>query len=170
MTPGEAIERIGWSTHQAGMNPSQQLLYGSPVLVARTSQFRWRWFATRIHTFIVAAAFPAGTATPERLDGFLRAATEYAKANKGGLPRGLQTGVAVIVVAVTESADPAAYSWASAPHGRQFAALPFPVLADASSGQVAMPRRMILGGIYKGYFTSLVAQHVAAPLQWRIVE
>lgn len=29
---------------------------------------------------------------------------------------------------------------------------------------------MILGGIYKGYFTSLVAQHVAAPLQWRIVE
>jgi hypothetical protein len=168
MTPHEAIERIAWSTGQAGMNPSQQLLQGSPVLVARTSEFRWRWFATRIHAFLIAAPFSAGTATADRLDGFLRAATEYAKANKGGLPRGLQTGVAVIVVAVAESADRAAYEWASSVHGRNFAALPFPVLADASAGQVVMPRRMVLGGIYKAYFQGLATQHVVAALQWQL--
>jgi hypothetical protein len=169
MTPQEAIEQIGRSTHGAGMNPSWQTLDGSQVLVARTSEFRWRWFATRLHTFIVAAAFPAGSATSDRLDAFLRASTDYAKVNKGGLPRGLQTGVGVIVVALAESADQAAYGWASAPHGRRFAALPFPVLADASTGQVAMPRRMILGGIYKAYFQSLVHQHIAGSLQWRVV-
>lgn len=169
MTPHEAIERIAWSTGQAGMNPSQQRLQGSPVLVARTSEFRWRWFATRIHTFVVAAPFPAGTATADRLGGFLRAATEYAKANKGGLPRGLQTGVAVIVVAVADSADHAAFEWASAVRGRKFAALPFPVLADTAAGQVVMPRRMVLGGIYKAYFQSLATQHVVTPLQMQLV-
>jgi hypothetical protein len=168
VTPQDAIERIGWSTSRAGMNPSQQLLNGAPVLVARTSEFRWRWLATRMHTFIIAAAFPTGTTTTDQLDGFLRAATEYAKANKGGLPRGLQTGVAAIVVAVAESADHPAYGWASKPHGRQFAALPFPVLADTSTGQVAMPRRMVLGGIYKAYFQSLVTEHVTTPLGGRV--
>jgi hypothetical protein len=75
----------------------------------------------------------------------------------------------VIVVAVAESADQAAYGWASSPHGRQFAALPFPVLADASTSPVARPRRMVLGGIYKAYFQSLVERHVAGPFRWRLV-
>jgi hypothetical protein len=165
MSPEEAIERIAQSTAQAGMNPARTLLQGSEVLVARTSQFRLRWMATKLHTFLVASIFPAGTATTDRLDTLIELAARYAKANKGGLPVGFQTGVAVLVVAVTEHADPAAHQWASTSHKRKFATLPFPVMADTTTGQVTRPEKMLLGGIYKAYLQGLADQHVAAPLR-----
>lgn len=167
MTQHEIINAIAGSTTQAGMNPTMATLDGNEVLVARTSQFRWAWMATRLHTFLIASPFPPGSATPAGLDAFLAAATQYAQANKGGLPRGMQTGVAVLVVAVTEHADQAAHQWAAAPHGRQFATLPFPVLADTATQQVTRPDRMLLGGIYSKYLKGLVDQHVAGPVQQR---
>jgi hypothetical protein len=170
MTPQDLLDAIGRSTAHAGMATSRDLLLGSEVLVARTSQFRWRWMATKLHTFLVAAVFPSDAATPDQLDGFLRAATEYAKAHKTGLPVGLQTGVAVIVVAVTENASPAAHGWAAAPHGRQFGVVPFPVLADVVDGQVTRPQRMVIGGIYAGYLKGLVDHHVTGALHWRPAE
>jgi hypothetical protein len=170
MTPEEAVGQVAQSTAAAGMDTSWTTLLDTQTLVARTSQFRWRWFATRLHTFVVAAPFPTDTATPDRLDRFLEAATAYAKDNKGGLPRGLQTGVAVIVVAVAGSAEPPAYQWAAAPHGRKFAALPFPVLVDTSTEQVVRPRRMLLGGVYLSHLKSVVDRHVAGPLRCRVVE
>jgi hypothetical protein len=165
VTPQDAVERIGWSVGQAGMNPTKAMLYGNEVLVARTSQFRLLWFATKLHTFVVVSTFAPGTATPSGLDAFLRAAAELAKASKGGLPVGFQTGIAVLVVAVTEGADAAAHQWASASHGRQFAVLPFPVLVDTATGQVTRPQRMVLGGVYARYLKGLVDRHVAAPVQ-----
>lgn len=165
MTPQEVIDRIGQSTAAAGFQTSREILLGNDVLVARTSQFRWRWFATKLHTFLVAMTFPPGTASPDQLDGFLQAAAEYAKANKGGLPGGLQTGTAVLVTAVTEGADATAREWANAPHGRKFAVLPFPVLVDAAADQLVRPQRMILGGVYSGYLKGLVDQHVGGALR-----
>ena len=47
---------------------------------------------------VVASAFPPGTATADQLDRFLHLALDHAVANKSGLPRGLQTGVAALVV------------------------------------------------------------------------
>jgi hypothetical protein len=164
VSPQEALERIAQSTAQAGMNPTKTMLRGNEVLAARTAQFRLRWMATKLHTFLIASMFPPGTATPDRLDSFLTTAAEYAKANKGGLPVGLQTGVAVLVVALTEQADPAAREWANASHGRKFAVLPFPVLAETATGQVTRPQRMVLGGIYSKYLKSLVDHHITAPL------
>jgi hypothetical protein len=160
MTPQEAIARIGQSTAQAGFVTSDDFVHGVRVLVARTSQFRLRWFGTKLHTFLVISAFPSGMATPDQLDGFMQAATEYGKANKGGLPVGLQTGVAAISVAVTEHADATAHLWAAKPHGRQFAVLSFPVLLDTTTGKVTHPPRMFVGGAYSGYLKRIVHQHV----------
>ena len=167
MTPQEAITRIGQSTAQAGFATSDEFIRGVRVLVARTSQFRWIWFATRLHTFLVAGVFPPGMATPDQLDGFMRAAMEYGKANKGGLPVGLQSGVAAISVAVTEHADPSAHQWAATPHGRQFGVLSFPVLLDAATGEVTRPPRMLIGGVYSSYLKGIVDRHVTAAVGGR---
>lgn len=161
MTPHDVIQRIGQSTAAAGMQPTTTAIYGNQVLVAQTSKFKLQWFATKLYTFLIACEFPAGTADPASLDRFLTGAAEFAKANKQGLPLGLQTGIAALVVAVTEHADPAAHQWASAVHGRQFAVIPFPVLVDAATRQVTRPQRMVLGGVYSKYLKRLVDQHVA---------
>jgi hypothetical protein len=160
VTPQEAISRIGQSTSQAGFATSDEWMGQARVLVARTSQFRLRWLATKLHTFLVAGAFPPGTATPDQLDGFMRAAVQYGRANKSGLPVGLQTGLAAIPVAVTEHADASAHGWAATPHGREFAVLTFPVLLDTASGEVTHPPRLVLGGLYSGYLKGIVTTHV----------
>jgi hypothetical protein len=135
---------------------SPEVVAGAPVLVARTAKFRWAWMATKLHTFVVAAAFPPGTATPDRLDAFMQEAMRFAKANKGGLPVGFQTGVAAVTVAVTEQADDAAHGWAASPHGRKFGVMSFPCLVDATSGRVTRPDRMVIGGIYSKHLKSVV--------------
>jgi len=165
MTPQDVVERIGQAAGQAGMGPYKTTLLGNEVLVARTSKFSVLWFATKLHTFLVASVFPTGTATPDRLDRFLDAAATFAKANKGGLPVGLQTGLAILPVAVTGQPGPEADAWASKPHRRRVGTVPFPVLVDATSGQVTRPNHMVIAGVYSRYLKRMVDQHVATPLR-----
>jgi hypothetical protein len=167
MTPDEAMGRIEQAAGAAGMQPGRVTLgSGRAALVGRTSEFRWRWMATRLHTFLVAAPVPP-EADGAQLDGFIADATRYAKDNKGGMPRGLQTGVAVLVVAVTAGASPAAGQWAANVHGRQFAAIPWPVLADTESGTIVQPQKMKLGGIYKAYLQDMTNRLVVGPVTAR---
>ncbi|HET8620077.1 MAG TPA: hypothetical protein VFM27_14015 [Acidimicrobiales bacterium] len=164
MDPRAVLDRIAQSAAAAGMPPTSADLAGNTVLVARRSDFRLRWMATRLHTFLVASAFPPGTATADQLDRFLHLALDHAVANKSGLPRGLQTGVAVVAVAVTTGAGPEAAAWASSVHGRRWAAIPFPVLVDGASGQVVHPKRMVIGGIYASHLRRVVTDVVAPAL------
>jgi hypothetical protein len=170
MTPEDLLARIRDSTAAAGMDPRYASLRGGQALVARTTEFRWSWMATRMHAFVVATPFAAELARPPALDQYMDDALDYAVTHKDGLPRGLQTGSGAVVVAVTAGADESARQWAASPHGRRFAAMPFPVLADVASGRVDFPRRMVIGGIYRSYFQQLVEEHVMrflVPAPWR---
>ena len=118
--------------------------------------------ATKLNAFIYVASFLPGT-TPAFLDQFLAAAIQNAINRKGAL-RGLQTGVAAVTVAVVDSATPEQVAWAAQPHGRRFAAITFPVVADASSRRAVYPQRMVLGGIYTGYLQELVRAYVESQL------
>jgi hypothetical protein len=162
MTPQEAIVRIGQSTTRAGFATSDQVFLGMRVLVARTSQFRLRWMATKLHTFVVASAFPPGTATPDQLDDFMHAMMEYGRANKGGLPASSRTSIAAITVAVTESADRSAHAWTAERRGSQHAVQPFPVLVDVATGEVTHMARPLLGSFFYGYLKGIVEEHVTA--------
>jgi len=156
MTYDEAMGRIQAAAVAAGMQPARTpLIYGRDALVGRTSEFKLlRWMATKLHTFLVAAPFPAGVTAAE-LDTFMGAALQHASSNKGGLPRGFQTGVAAIVVAVTQRPSPEAVAWATKVHGRNFAAFPWPVLVDIESHTAVQPNRMVIGGLYSSYLKGL---------------
>jgi len=154
MNGGEAMARMVPRAEAAGLVGGQADFFGRPSVIARRSDFKAKWFATRLHTFLVASAFDHVPDVAE-LDAFLDAAREYAVSNKGGLPRGLQTGVAVIAAAVVPGAAPGLDEWALTPHARRFAAIPFPVLANLATGAVAEPRRMLLGGIYAGHLRGI---------------
>ena len=114
--------------------------------------------ATKLNASIYAASFLPGTSVAF-LDQFMAAAIENAIHQRGAL-RGFQVGVAAVAVAVVDDATPEQVAWASQPHGRRFAAVTFPVLADSSSRHVVYPQRMVLGGIYLGYLQELVRTYV----------
>ena len=139
---------------------------GRPVLTGRRSDFRWRWFAVRLHTSVIVASFTAEEARVDNLDEFLKASSRWAVANRRGSRMfGLQSGAAAIAVAVLpDGADAAVVEWAARSHGQRFAAVAYPVAVDLSTGVVVQPRRMVVGGIFTGYLRAIVAEVVVGSL------
>jgi hypothetical protein len=152
------VGKIEMAMSANGLAPVRETIGGPVTVVGATSRFRWQWMGTKLYAFIYAASFLPGTSAAF-LDQFLDAAIQNAINRKGAL-RGFQIGVAAVTVAVVDSATPEQVAWASQPHGRRFAAITFPVLADASSRRVVYPQRMVLGGIYLGYLQELVRSYV----------
>lgn len=161
MTPAELLDAVAASTGAAGFDVKRLTRGDYPLVVARTSQFRWKWFASRLHTFIYAAELPLSEATPAGLDAFLDEAGKYARSNKGGMPAGLQTGTAAVAVAVVSGTRAELDLWAK-PHGSKFAGIVFPVLADVERGNVAHPARLIIGASYSKYLREMVQEHVTS--------
>ena len=79
--------------------------------------------------------------------------------------RGAQSGVAAVTVVAIDGVAPEVEMWATKPHGRRFAALTFPVLAEVAAAKVVRPERMLLGGIYTGFLKDLVRQYVETPMR-----
>ncbi|MFF9346199.1 levansucrase [Streptomyces sp. NPDC014734] len=111
---------------------------GVPVLVGRRADFRLRWAATNLHLFTVAAAVPE-VSLPV-VEAFTTQVLTYARKNKGGLPVGMQTGVASFPVLVSDRVDPAAMAWAEEKQRNQFACFARPVVVDSARGHVGMYR------------------------------
>src|SRR5438445_13207563 len=100
----------------------------------------------------------------DALDRYLDDACQDAINRKGGM-RGAQTGVAAITVVAIDGVAPEVEAWATKPHGRRFAALTFPVLAEGAAAKAVRPERMMLGGSYTGSLKVLVRQCVEAPMR-----
>jgi hypothetical protein len=109
------------------------------VLIGRRSDFRLGWAATRLHVFTLAAAVPEITVPV--IATFTQHARRYAKAHKGGLPRGFQTGLAVFPALISTRVDPQAVAWAEEKQRTQFACFVRPVVVDVIREYV---------GVYRG--------------------
>lgn len=158
----ENVDAFGQALRQHGYEVTSDTVDGRPAVVGRRSDFRLRWMASRLHTFVVVSRFgPAGTDTGA-LDHFLDAACQYAVKNKEGLPRGLQTGTAAVAVAVMDQVDGDAAAWAGHHHGRRFAALTYPVAVETTTGLVIHPGPAVLGAIFNSHLRR-VAEEIVAP-------
>jgi hypothetical protein len=158
------VAAVGRALGHHGYEVASDTLDGLPVVVGRRSDFRLRWMAVRLHTFVVVARFRTDhvAAGAPVLDRFLDASCAYATSHKGGLPRGLQTGTAAVAVAVVDGGDDGARSWADHPHGRRFAAMAYPVAVEAATGRVTHPGRMVVGAVFNGHLRR-IAEEIVAP-------
>lgn len=119
------IERL----HEHGYRSVSVDLGRSDVLPgARRADFRSSWAFTRLHTFIVVQQVDVATA--DDIEDLSQLSTTYAVRNKGGLPRGFQTGVAVLPVLVCRTAQADALATAARQPRKQFAKFALPVLVE----------------------------------------
>jgi hypothetical protein len=173
----ELVTRIESALAAGGLQPARATIAGSDTVVGGTSEFKWRWIAATLNSFLYVAAFQPGSAALGVLDSYLAAARDDAINHEGAM-WGFQPLVSAITVAVIDRATPQDEAWAARPHvrflgngilgvgpRRPFAAITFPVLADAAAGKVVRPDRMIVGAFYTGYLQDLVRQYVEAPLR-----
>lgn len=160
-----AVGALESSLSNSGFAVERTNIDGHEVVLGRRSDFRWRWYATRLHMFVVVfVASDLSSSLAEELTG---RAQQYAIRHKGGLPRGFATGTATIPVFLTDRVDSVVREWfTTQPKGR-FAALCFPVLGDTRAGTVIYFKgRMALGYAYRdhllGVITDVIEPAVAA--------
>jgi hypothetical protein len=162
--PAAVVRAIGEALTTSGYETSTLEIDRRAALVGRISQFRLRWLAVSLHTFVAVASFPAGASGADELDRFMAAVCRYSIANKGGLPRGFQTGTAAVAVVVTEGASAEAVRWASVAHGRRLGAITYPVVADTVTGSVTHPGRMLMGGVFNSHLRAIAEEIVGGAL------
>lgn len=162
MTPEEGLDSLENALRAVGTDVARDELLGRPAVIASWTDFKWRWFATRLHVSLVACPFSSGDASTDDLDRFLAAARDHAVSRKRGLPLGFQTGVAVIALAVAQELGQEASAWASHGRGAKFAALAYPVTVDLRTGTCTRPDRMTVGAVYVPYLRRFV-DSVAVP-------
>jgi hypothetical protein len=164
MQPAEAIEVLGTRLTSAGYKTGQATIAGCDALVARRSNFRLKWWATRLHSFVVPFVTPE---LDEQLaEELTAAAQQHAIEHKGGLPRGLQTGTATVVVFLSKAERPVVRSWFARQPEHRNAALRFPVLAELATGALTyFEGRMPLGWVYAEHLRGVVEGIVRPAIQ-----
>ncbi len=133
------LQAAGYKTVEV----DQAVLPGARAV--RRSDFRIRWFLTRLHTFVVFVVVER--ATEADLSAITDLAAKWAKSVKGGLPIGFQTGVAVIPVIVSSAADQAAQAAALAKPRKRFSTMAFPMIVDPARMVIATYNRTVAWGI-----------------------
>lgn len=150
MTPSAYLDELRGRLAVDGCDPQIRDWSGQSVLVGRRADFRLRWMGTRLHLFVIAAAVQEVAA--EMLASFSRSAISYARDNKGGMPVGFQTGIAVFPALVGEHVLPEAAAWAKAKQINEFGCMARPVTIDVTSGVVSQFRGAgVLGGVYAAH-------------------
>lgn len=130
-------------------------LGGRAALVARRSDLRVAWMASRLHTFVIVQSV-------DTLDGacaqeLALAAQSYAVAHKGGLPRGLQTGTATVAVLLGDRVEASARTYAEAKPKHRFAAMLLPVVGDSGGALASRFRgKRFVGTVYAEHLTDVM--------------
>ena len=77
----ESLERFRRVLRSHGYEVTSSEFRSRPVVVGRSSQFRWKWMASRLHTFVIVADFSEQSLDRSEYDRFLSVACGYAVAN-----------------------------------------------------------------------------------------
>ena len=162
---GAYVDRVRAALQQQGYEVSTGDVGGYPVVAGRRSDFRWTWFAVRLHTSVIVRPFTAVEATVATLDTYLDECSRWAVQHRGpGPPLGLQSGTAAVAVAAVTGGGGEGPVWGARAHGRRFAALAYPVAVNVETGTVVQPTRMVFGGIFLPFLRGIVRDVVQASL------
>lgn len=128
------------------------------MVIGYDKKFKWRWLATQLNTFVVACDFSDERITPEVIEGFLNTSFDYAKENYSGWPRGLQSGLGVIVVLISKNIHEDAIEYCQeSKSGKKWAGFSVPVVIDSSKDAVYyFNKNPVWGRIYYPYFKDII--------------
>ena len=133
MEPDAYLKLAQQQLEKSGNRVSNVPLKDYTALVGYQSQFKWSWFATKIHLFTVFIVIPELKAT--LYNDAVSQALDYGLQMKGTL-RGLQVGVAVTPIIVTQAVDTETQQIAEARPSKHFAAITTPAVIDITNNQL----------------------------------
>ena len=130
------IDSIKEKLQETSIYHSEESILGQQCVIGYEKRFRWRWLATQLNTFIVAADFGDEAITKEVIEGFLSESFKFSKQNYTGWPRGLQSGVGVIGVLISSNVTTEAKEYCEKlKSGDKWAAFTIPIVHDSSENK-----------------------------------
>jgi len=139
---------------------SRDPIAGRETVIGYDKQFRWSWMATQMNAFIVAADFTGTLVTESVFDSFISEAFDYASKHYSGWPRGLQSGLGVIVILASDQVETGAATYCrELKSGKKWAGFSDPVVIDTTTNQVhAFEKNPMWGRIYYPYFRQMIEE------------
>ncbi len=137
---------------------TEEKICGYKALIGYEKKFRWTWLATQLNTFLVTIDLGDTQISIENIEAILASSFVYAKKNYHGWPRGLQSGVGVLVIIVSSSVSKEAIEYCEeSKAGKKWAGFSVPVLIDSLTEQkYHFKKNPIWGLIYYPYFKDLI--------------
>ncbi|MCB0632848.1 MAG: hypothetical protein R2824_27345 [Saprospiraceae bacterium] len=137
---------------------SEPEIMGLPSVVGYEKKFKWSWMATQLNTFIVATDFGEEEITRPLIEEHLTEAFYYAEDHYKGWPRGLQSGVGVISVLLSDEVDAGAKEFClKLKAGKKWAGFTIPVVLDCTANEIFyFEKNPMWGRIYFPHFRKLI--------------
>ena len=152
------IQSIKENLHANSIFHSEGTVFGKPTVIGYEKKFRWSWMATQLNTFIVATDFANEEINISIIEKHLTESFSLAKKNYKGWPRGLQSGVGVISILLSNNINNEAVEYCrKLKSGKKWAGFSIPVVFNSATNEVfEFEKNPIWGRIYYPHFRKLI--------------
>lgn len=142
---------------------SEDSILQHPTVIGYDKQFRWSWMATQLNTFYVASDFKDAEITVHTIEEYIKHSFDYSKKNYKGWPRGLQSGVGVVSILISENITEEAKTYCKKlKSGKKWAAFTIPVVIDSKTNEAFFfDSKPMWGRIYFSYFKKMIQELTA---------
>ncbi|WP_066759781.1 hypothetical protein [Crocinitomix algicola] len=153
------IDKIKKNLKEAGIYHAEVLLDDYNAIVGYEKKFKWSWMATQLNTFIVAVDLDNQEVNVPMLESYLKRSFKYAEKHYTGWPRGLQSGLAVILVLISTNVTEEAKTYClKLKSGKKWAGFSIPIVHDAGSSQTfKFEKKPMWGSIYYPHINRLIS-------------
>ena len=152
------LESIKSKLNEQSIYHSDENILGKPSFIGYEKKFKWSWMATQLNTFVVTTDFGDEQITTAIIEKHLTASFDFARSNYSGWPRGLQSGMGVICVLISNNVDEAAKDYClRLLSGKKWAGFSIPVIYNSQSNELyRFQKNPMWGAIYYPHFKRMI--------------
>ncbi len=152
------IESIQKKLKENSIYHSENEILGKKSVIGYEKKFRWIWIATQLNTFIIATDFGEEEITEKIINSHLKESFKFSEQNYKGWPKGLQAGVGVISILISNNiSDKAKEYCEKLKSGKKWAGFSIPVVHNSSTNETFAFRKFpIWGRIYYPHFRKII--------------
>ncbi|MEM5566818.1 hypothetical protein WNY78_16980 [Psychroserpens sp. AS72] len=144
--------------NNASIYHSEVNILNKPSVIGYEKKFKWSWMATQLNTFIIATDFGDTEITKAIIEQHLAEAFNFTKQNFTGWPRGLQSGLGVICILISNNITDEAKDYCiKLKSGKKWAGFTIPVVYNAETNEsFQFSKNPLWGRIYYPHFKKLI--------------
>jgi len=137
---------------------SEENILDKPSVIGYEKKFKWRWMATQLNTFIVVTDFGNEEINKSIIEKHLTESFNFSKENYTGWPRGLQSGLGVIGVLISNNITDEAKDYClKLKSGKKWAGFSIPVIFNPETNEsFQFQKNPMWGRIYYPHFKELI--------------